>query len=307
LGYRVVHQVGAGSMRIDLAVVDLDSPQRFVLAIESDGPLYRNTPTARDRDRLRDQVLRHLGWRVHRIWSLDWLRDRAGEIERLKEALDGSRAPATELGATHVADLGSEEEGPLRVDRVVVDLRDPATILELPWVAPYTREEVAYQHAMHDFHDASNRFRQRELARQILDTEAPVHIDYLVRRLAEAYGLQRVGNRVDAAARQAITDASRTYTYARRGDFLWRADQQLDVVRRPVDGDPRTRREIDSIPPQEIDLAFRRLLEAETGADEEGLLVSAARIMGFERTGDRVRSVLKRRLRAARKDFGAQL
>jgi hypothetical protein len=287
-------------MRIDLAVVDPNNSDRFVLAIESDGPLYRGTPTARDRDRLRDQVLADLGWRLHRIWSLDWLRDRTGQIERLRQALDSSCA----TGATAVDEPTDMEEradvAPHRVDRAVVDLRDAATIFELPWVAPYVREEIPYQHA--DFYEPSSRYRQTELARQILQTEAPVHIDYLVRRLAEAYGLQRVGTRVDAAAREAIAAASRTYSYALRGQFVWgRAQQEVDVVRRPVDGDPRTRREIEAIPWPEIDLAFRRLLESRSGADDEALLVSAARILGFERTGERVREVLSRRLRAAKR------
>ena len=305
LGYRVVHQLGAGFMRIDLAVVDSENLGRFVLAIESDGPQYRKTPTARDRDRLRDQVLRGLGWRLHRIWSLDWVRDRAGEIERLKDALHES-TPDAALATAQGEVLGIEEHGPMRVDRVVVDLRDPATILELPWVAPYAREEVPHQYVTDDFHDASNRSRQRELARQILDTEAPVHIEYLIRRLAEAFGLQRVGNRVDAAARQAIGDVTRTDGYLMRGEFLWRAGQELDVVRRPADGDPRTRREIDLIPPQEIDLAFRRLLEVASGAADDDLLISAARILGFERTGEHMRSVLKRRLVAGTRTAGAR-
>lgn len=308
MGYRVVHQVGAGFMRIDLAVVDPESPQRFVLAVESDGPPYRQTPTARDRDRLRDEVLRNLGWRLHRIWSLDWVRDRNAEVERLREALDASRNPGERLDAAIPTDGdgADDQEGPLRVKRVVVDVRDPATLFALPWVAPYRVEEVRYHHATYEFHDASNRPHQRELARRILDTEAPLHVEYLVRRMAEAYGLQRVGNRVDAAARQAITDAKRLYGYARRGDFLWRPDQELDVVRRPVDGDPRTRRDITLIPPQEIDLAFRRLLEAQSGAADEDLLVAAARILGFERTGERVRSIMMRRLRAMKKEFGAR-
>ena len=304
LGYQVVHQLGAGFMRIDLAVVDPNNSDRFVLAIESDGPLYRITSTARDRDRLRDQVLADLGWRLHRIWSLDWLRDRAGQIERLRQALNSSCAnDATAVDESTDTDEG-DDVAPHRVDRVVVDLRDPATIFELPWVAPYVRQEVPYQHA--DFYEPSSRYRQTELAHQILQTEAPVQIDYLVRRLAEAYGLQRVGTRVDAAAREAIAAASRTYSYALRGQFVWgRAEQEVDVVRRPVDGDPRTRREIEAIPWPEIDLAFRRLLELVSGADDENLLVAAARILGFERTGERVREVLSRRLRAAKRMPGA--
>lgn len=87
LGYRVVPQVGCGSFRLDLGVVDPKESGRFVLGIEFDGPNYCQAATARDRDRLRPEVLGLLGWKLHRIWSPDWLHRREEEVTRLKEAL----------------------------------------------------------------------------------------------------------------------------------------------------------------------------------------------------------------------------
>jgi hypothetical protein len=57
-------------------------PGRFVLAIECDGASYHSAPTARDRDRLRQQQLEALGWRFHRIWSTDWFLRREDEVKR---------------------------------------------------------------------------------------------------------------------------------------------------------------------------------------------------------------------------------
>jgi len=59
-----------------------NKPERFVLAIESDGPNYYSAKTARDRDRLRPQQLEAMGWCIHRIWSIDWFKHRDVEIER---------------------------------------------------------------------------------------------------------------------------------------------------------------------------------------------------------------------------------
>jgi len=39
--------------------------------------------SARDRDRLRQMALENQGWKIHRIWSTDWFKNRNGEIERL--------------------------------------------------------------------------------------------------------------------------------------------------------------------------------------------------------------------------------
>src|SRR5262249_34062589 len=39
--------------------------------------------SARDRDRLRQEILENLGWIIHRIWSTDWYKSRNTEIDRL--------------------------------------------------------------------------------------------------------------------------------------------------------------------------------------------------------------------------------
>jgi len=38
-----------------------------LLGIECDGDDYRDAPTARDRERLREQVLAELGWNIQRV------------------------------------------------------------------------------------------------------------------------------------------------------------------------------------------------------------------------------------------------
>lgn len=71
-GWHVVTQVGVSSFRIDLGVIDPDAPGRYLAGVECDGATYHRSATARDRDMLREQVLRGLGWEIVRIWSTDW-------------------------------------------------------------------------------------------------------------------------------------------------------------------------------------------------------------------------------------------
>jgi len=306
LGYRAVHQVGTGFLRVDIGVLDPREPERFVLGVESDGRGYADTPTARDRERLRGEVLKGLGWRIHRVSSLDWVRDRATEVKRLGEALEGADRvaaddPATNEHLSHLDDAHVHDHEREREEVPLFDLRDPASLDHLPWVEPYTRQEVGFEYSNLGFHEPQNRRKQIEVAKQVLRTEAPAHVEYLVRRIAEAWDVHRVGTRVDAAARQAISQAAREANFTRKGQFYWGADQELTHVRCPAPGDPRTRREIDTIPGAEIELAFRRLLEAAGDANDDVLIGAVARILGFERVGERIRSPLKRRLRNVRK------
>ena len=68
-GIPVTPQYAVSGYRIDFACAHPDRPGQMVLAIEADGASYHSGHTARERDRLRQQVLEDKGWRFHRIWS----------------------------------------------------------------------------------------------------------------------------------------------------------------------------------------------------------------------------------------------
>lgn len=89
-GLDVVCQYGVSGYRIDFALQHPTRPGEFVLAVEADGAQYHSSPTARDRDRLRQEHLERLGWRFHRIWSTAWFTDPKGETQRVIEAYDAA-------------------------------------------------------------------------------------------------------------------------------------------------------------------------------------------------------------------------
>ena len=82
-GYEVVPQVGVAGYFIDLAVRHPHQRNGFLLGIECDGATYHSAKSARDRDRLREEVLRNLGWKLYRIWSTDWFSDPRREVRKL--------------------------------------------------------------------------------------------------------------------------------------------------------------------------------------------------------------------------------
>jgi very-short-patch-repair endonuclease len=86
-GYQVERFLGASDYRIDLAVRNPKNPNEFTLGIETDGEMYRSAKTTRDRERLRREVLESLGWKVHRIWARDWIRNRDDELDKLNQAI----------------------------------------------------------------------------------------------------------------------------------------------------------------------------------------------------------------------------
>ena len=76
-------------------------PGEYILGVECDGAAYHSARSARDRDRLRQEVLEGLGWRLHRIWSTDWFRNPQRESDKLlaviKTAKDKAGSPKVEV------------------------------------------------------------------------------------------------------------------------------------------------------------------------------------------------------------------
>ncbi|MGB7602739.1 MAG: AAA domain-containing protein, partial [Candidatus Sulfotelmatobacter sp.] len=110
MGYEVTPQLGVSGFRIDIAVRHPDFPGAYLAAIECDGAQYHSARSARDRDRIRQEILESQGWdgRIWRIWSTDWFQTPQQEIVKLKSFLDRLRET---WKPEHVAGESWVEEG----------------------------------------------------------------------------------------------------------------------------------------------------------------------------------------------------
>lgn len=88
MGLKAVPQVGVAGYFIDIGVQARDSTTDFILGVECDGATYHSSKSARDRDRLREEVITSRGWKLHRVWSTDWYLNPEHEEKRLKQAIE---------------------------------------------------------------------------------------------------------------------------------------------------------------------------------------------------------------------------
>ena len=86
-GFECIPQFGVSGFFIDIAVKDPSNPDKILGGVECDGASYHSIRSARDRDRLREEILVSLGWNIYRVWSTDWFHDRKRQEERLLEAV----------------------------------------------------------------------------------------------------------------------------------------------------------------------------------------------------------------------------
>ncbi|UOQ73462.1 DUF3320 domain-containing protein [Hymenobacter cellulosilyticus] len=211
-GYTVQPQVGSQGFYIDLAVVDPAQPGRYVLGIECDGAMYHSARSARDRDRLRQQVLENVGWKLHRIWSTDWFRDPLRETERTVQAIEAARRLAVPDEAEESEMLGSEAAEGIAREEVPggpAPLAEPYQVAQLPAAA---RQLEVHQHPM---------ARLAGWAAQVVAIESPVHLDEVTRRITLATGATQVGARIRKSVAAAVRLAVNLRHIRQEGDFLW--------------------------------------------------------------------------------------
>ena len=279
-GYEVRKQVGCAGFRVDLAVVDPSSPSRYLLGVECDGAKYHNAPVARDRDRLRQHILEGLGWRIHRIWSTDWYRNRSETESKLLDAIERIRY---------------EEQ---TLFQILPDTQPQPPALVLPETVenveapPLSTLDDTLQAMVSDYHVCTSLGipvqgelheqpvqRLAEAVTQVVGVEGPVHIDEVIRRIRSMWGLKRSGNRITNAIGRAVLVAEKTGQIRRRGDFLWpAADRSISVRRRS--GDPLAK--IDLICDEEITEAMRLVLVAQHATLPAGLITQAVRLFGIK-------------------------
>jgi len=97
IGCQPVPQVGVAGYYIDIGVRHPKWPHGFIMGVECDGYTYHSSKSARDRDRLRQEVLEGLGWNLYRIWSIDWFSDPVKEAQKLREAIESRLKELLEL------------------------------------------------------------------------------------------------------------------------------------------------------------------------------------------------------------------
>lgn len=124
-GIPVEAKFGVAGHWIDFAAAHPQDPTTMILAIEADGVSYHSSPTARDRDRLRQEQLGRLGWAFHRLWSSDWFADPDACI---------ARAQAAYLHAVAKHDSNAEGVPPVLTGRPIVDYHDGELVALLQWI-----------------------------------------------------------------------------------------------------------------------------------------------------------------------------
>jgi very-short-patch-repair endonuclease len=290
-GFHVHPQVGVKGFRIDLGVIDPSSPGEYILGVECDGAAYHSARSARDRDRLRQEVLEGLGWRLHRIWSTDWFRNPHRETDRLIASIKDAKnkAPKHEVEVAPDDDLPetdehhSEPQGALQDENDEPDMSSNTVIYkECALTVPFRRELLEL-----------SAIETARLALAVIEFEGPIHTEEIARRIREAFGLQKTGKRILTHVKSGLNHLSRSKSVDREKEFWSIRGQSLTAVRNRRNA-PLSLRRVTMIAPEEYRLALTTIIAEAAAISRDDLVVETARLFGFDRTGPDLKEAIDR-------------
>ncbi|RIE16725.1 DUF3320 domain-containing protein [Candidatus Cryosericum septentrionale] len=338
-GFTIKRQVGCAHFRVDIGVVDPVHPGRYMCGVECDGATYHSARVARDRDRLRQQILEGLGWHIVRVWSTDWFRDRARVRARL---LDEVRRIAE-----HDGDRGRSPEAPGMTGRGAWQTRSsfgartgqggpvegipasgqagPQTVAMRPRevenvvVQPYTMcTATRGVFTAIDLREASI-VAVASVVVEVVLAEGPIHETEVVKRVRTLWGFQRAGPRIQEKVYRAINyacswDKARNTMARPQVTYAGLLDTFLDapIVQKgeylwpasmgtvaPRRRDDAFLASIELICDEEILAAIVLILESDCSAPIDGLVISCGRVLGIQAVHDQTRERIEGVIRVA--------
>lgn len=283
-GYDVDFQVGSAGFRVDIGVRDPNFSNSYILGVECDGAAYHSALWARERDRLRQQVLESKGWRLHRVWSTDWFNRPDSEFRKLLLAIDRAKA-------THAADVEAEREAietRIEIEREKTSSGQKISFeyeeAELPPLAGYDESHLVPPGLMANY------------VTEVVRIEQPVHTDEIAKRVARAWGAQRTGARIRASV-EAGLKLARSSGKIKGGPF-WSLPASEVRVRNRSGVASASLRSPDYLPPAEINEAIRQAIARSVALTFDELARDVADALGFGATTALLKSTISVQVKA---------
>ena len=265
-GYTVDTQVGCSGYRIDLGVRREESSD-YVLAVECDGASYHSSKNARDRDRLRQEILESMGWKFYRIWSTDWFRNKSVEKERLLEHVKAAFTNTPEM--VPVASSEKEETPADSFNEYETQINHKSFTFP-----QYRKADVVsiLQGNLNDF--------QRKL-RLVLALESPLSEEWLLKRIVIFFdGREKVTKAVKERFEDMMYGCEQV-GIVRRNGFMYLQDKTEYTMRVPGE-----KRDIKYVAPEELQNGMLHILQENLSVQKDDLFRMIVKLLGFQKVSE---------------------
>ena len=277
--YSVETQVGCSGYRIDMAVKNPHISGQFAIGIECDGATYHSARTARDRDRLRQDVLELMGWKIYRIWSTDWIKDTKTEGDKLLRVVE----KAIKQGQVDLSNAKKKLVSKTNVDSYV-------KVAEIPIEQQFENTFRRYMTVdIFDIYRECSHDVERTFT-QIIKAESPIHIEEFCRKVMPLYDQGRLTAKFRGQIESILNRIEAHNIIKRDQDFILFSAMQGFPARIPQAGD--TPRSIDYVHPKEISQIMLQVIDSTIGLSVGECIQYTAQLMGYSHCGINIKNAL---------------
>ena len=296
-GFTVEQSVGCSGFRIDLAVKNPDRPEEFLLGIECDNKSYAAQNTTRDRETLRRQVLKGLGWQIWRAWCVDWTFDRARAEKELLNFLEQLRA-----GKAEEENLKKEEthSSVAAVSPIESEAEEMAvqTAGEMGSAVSQNCKEYhiwknTCQVNQEEFYEGRGKRIIRAQIAEIIEEEAPIYETLLKRRIARAWGFSRTGGNIQRILDDCLARNFKTTHYGEERVFWSPSQTPGEYSFYRVGRTEEEKRTIDEISPEELGNGMKEILLDFNTCEKETLFRETVKLFGLSSVTAKARKYLE--------------
>ncbi|NRP28214.1 ATP-dependent RecD-like DNA helicase [Marinobacterium sp. xm-d-420] len=225
-GWKVQTQVGVSKFKVDLGIIHPDHPGEYLAGVECDGATYHGSPSARDRDRVRQVILENLGWKIVRLWSTDYFQDPDYALkklhERLEELLASDRQTDDEPNSNndHSTSSGMDADATISeektaIEEVLGEFIEPTPDVDASDVdAPQAPSEQLAEGILSNlpmfdkdlYFEDSHRETLSKLAQSILEVKNGITLHELTLDIAHLHGLTRTSRKQKTYLRDIVKE-----------------------------------------------------------------------------------------------------
>jgi hypothetical protein len=288
-GFGVLTNIGNSGFKIDLGVINPKVPSEYLLGVLCDGPNYRDSKTAKDREIIQSEILSLLGWNTHKVWSCDWWDNQDKVIKEIIQATKNLKPQITQpeiiMATEKVAEISSQRTDIIVSNRIIT----PQSKYKLNYtVCCLPIQALPPQTDLLSF----SRFKETvgNDILTILQKEAPISKELLCRRILTSWSVSRLGSRIDSYFNSLFKQLNLKFTEGGRL-FYWNENQNPEFYfHYRISELESERRDASDISPEESSNAVHEILENMISLNEEDLIKETARLFGFNRIGGNVES-----------------
>ena len=291
-GYLVDTHVGRSAFKVDIAVRNPHDEGSYLCGILCDGPKYYATKTVRDREICQPEVLRHLGWTLLRVWSVDWLLNAEEAFERLWKALEALRKDANNDGDLfspyEIKEEAQEEKMPDTFNISAEDIVYPEddTALETYQMAKINPPVINGSIETLLLHGRLAAMDVREIVR----VEQPIRLNYLVKRVAKEWKMPRVSLRLTEWVRHAAAGCYFDKNEPADNPTIWASEDRRGGWKKYRKSHGR---DLEEIPPCEVCNCIAFVIQQQVAMPSDELKRQVAHQLGFCRMGQKMDKCLE--------------